>query len=294
MKTITKLLLFTVVIFMASSCATLFSGKSYTMSISSSLPNSEIIINNTDRRPLPADIIVTRSKENLNLKILQNDSVINDTILRPRLSNEFWWGNLFCLGLLAPIGWLVDLQSENRFTYGRFIYIDSLGNIQRFRKRQQGDFGYLIALPYINFFHLNPQNYTPRNLWGFIGLGFGIEYFYRNNKSFQLRGDAIIDFPIPILLGDPQIAVDVLNVSLTDNFHINRFQLGYGLNFARKNSWWSNGRNNMLGLALSTHYRFTNSFYFGVIYRPSFWELSRNRLMYEHTISVDFMWKIRF
>ena len=342
MKTITKLLLFTAVIFTASSCVTVLSitGKintNYIVSITSDLPNTEVVVNE-NRYELPARVEVTRSGKNLDFKILQNDSVINDTILSPRLSNVFWFANLYWL-YLAPVAWLVDSRNDNSFTYGRFIHIDSLGNTHRlnsafsnkfaeiyFRgQNQQGSFNLQIALPHVNFYHLKPRNETPRNMWGFFGLGLGAEYFYRNNRSLQLRGDVMLDFPIPVpvpihfhdLYGyPPREASFALNVSLTENFHINRFRLGYGLNFAR-NGWIQHGHyetppweleedeesvripfrrkgNNMLGLALSTHYRFTNSFYLGVIYRPSFWELSRNRLMYEHTISVDFMWKIRF
>jgi hypothetical protein len=116
------------------------------------------------------------------------------------------------------------------------------------------------------------------------------------------------------MLGGMDELGSALNVSLTDNFHIRRFRLGYGLNFA-SNTWdihghwyreywerepdeepvWIPNRtrtNNMLDLALSAHYRFTNHFHLGVIYRPSFLNLSRPRLMYEHTISIDLMWRI--
>jgi len=234
---------------------------------------------------------------------------------------------------MPPFGHLIDLTSENRFTYGSYVFIDSLGNVQSFRRtpferrnyreRQKGNFNLLIALPYINFFHLNPIIETPRNKGGFMGFGLGVEYFYQDNKSFQVRGDGIIDFIIPVPAsyhpeGDYEW-FSALNASLTDNFHIGRWQLGYGLNFARnrwlrqgyhivppdecywenwdnRENWeWIDGKrniNNMLGLSLSTHYRLTNSFHLGLIYRPSFLELSNFRLMYEHTISIDLLWKI--
>jgi hypothetical protein len=50
--------------------------------------------------------------------------------------------------------------------------------------------------------------------------------------------------------------------------------------------------NTMLGLTLNTYYRFTEHFYLGLIYRPSFRDLSNNKMKYEHSISLDFMWKI--
>ena len=334
MKTITKLLLFTAVIFTASSCATLFSRSGYNAFFYTDTPNTSLRINDSEIQPIPSKIRLAHSNRNLNVQVLQNDSIVNETFLVPRFGNPAMAINYF-----FPPGFIVDFATGRGFTYGEFFAVDSLGKITRLRQpnqymrenlipvrdrtirqHQQGDFNLQIALPYTNFFHLKPRNETPRNMWGFFGLGLGLEYFYRNNRSLQLRGDAMIDFPLPLPASiHPEghwETASSLNLNLTDNFHINRFRLGYGLNFAR-NIWnyqgyempprwerepddefiWIPSRrstNNMLGLALSTHYRFTNRFYLGVIYRPSFWELSRNRLMYEHTISVDFMWKIRF
>ena len=299
------------------------------MSIISDLPNSEVIINNENRYELPANIVVTRSRENLGFTVLQNDSIVNDTELQARLSNYFWGNFAYIYG--APIGMLVDLTNDKRFFYGNYVLVDSLGNVQSFRRtpsyrkpirqHEKGNFNLLIALPHVNFFHVNPIIEVPRNLAGFHGIGFGIEYFYQNNKSFQLRGDGIMTFPFPFPVSyhpefDSWEVASALNVNLTDNFHIGRWQLGYGLNFAR-NRWVSHGyydvpdgeirweesenwewipgqfnANNMLGLALSGHYRLTNSFHLGLIYRPSFLELSNFRPMYEHTISIDLLWRI--
>ena len=172
-----------------------------------------------------------------------------------------------------------------------------------FTEFQQGDFNFLLSVPFLNFFHVKPRNETPRNPGGWGGLGVGIEYFYRNNKSLLLLSDVMITFSFISRLFFPQVGISgAFNVSLTDNFHSNRFQLGYGLNFARNN--WNYGRwhdnewvsknltNTMLGLVLSAHYRFKDDVYFGVIFRPSFFELSSPRFLYEHTISLNLKWRI--
>ncbi|GHT17040.1 hypothetical protein FACS189429_0310 [Bacteroidia bacterium] len=323
---------------MLTSCATSFNKKDYTISILSDLPNSSVIINDANNCKLPTKAVVTRSKENLNFKILQNDSVINDTILKPKLSDMFWWGNTGLFLYLAPFAWAVDLTNNKRFTYGEYLYIDSLGNVESrkklhkyfsdkyaeyyFHKYKKGNVNLLLSIPEVNLFHLNPKNETTRNSGGFIGLGIGAEYFYKNNKSLQLRGDAIMDFiaPVPAPFdwekSQPRENCYAFNVSLTDNFQYKRFQFGYGLNFA-KNIWvshayyikpskdeiidenyeyeWIDGKakaNTMLGLAFNTYYRVTDHFYFGVIYRPSLWEVKINKIIYERTISFDFMWKI--
>ena len=316
-----QLLLFATIIFTVTSCATITSGRSYVMSISSDLPNAEVVINHSSRYQLPARAAIIRSRENLDFKVLQDDIVVTDTILQARLSTAFALGNL----IYPPIGHLIDLTNNNRFTYGRFIHIDSQGNIQRpnrsfsnqysenhFRRNKQGNFNILFALPHFNVFHLKPQNEPSRDLGGFLGFGIGAEYFYRNNRSLLLRSDVVMaDIPFILLWLRSLIGVGefgtAFNVNLTDNLHFERFRFGYGLNFA-SNTWRFRGyydrwesmvlpdkrkTNNMLGLALSAHYRFRNHFHIGVIYRPSFLELSRRRLMYEHTISLDFKWKIR-
>jgi predicted small secreted protein len=183
-------------------------------------------------------------------------------------------------------------------------------------KPETGNLNLLLAIPEVNFFHLKPENETTKNFEGFIGLGIGAEYFYKDNKSLQLRGDFITDFPVFVPApydwdeSQPWENCHAFNISLTDNFRWKRFQTGYGLNLAR-NTWIQHAyyiepeadiqperidgktkTNTMLGLSLNTYYRFTEHFYFGVIYRPSFRDLSNNQMKYEHSISLDFMWKI--
>lgn len=321
-----RFFLLIVVVLSLTSCATIALRNYYTMSISSDLPKSEAVVNQTNRYQLPSRVAVPRSSENLSLTILQNDTIVSDTTLTARLNNHFLWGNLGFL-YVAPLGWLVDLSNERRFTYGQHIHVDTQGNIRQlnrafsnkyaevnFRNREKGNFSILLAIPHFNIFRLEPQNEIPVNnlVSGFIGFGAGMEYFYRSNRSLQLRSDVVTTRP-PIALtiltpwwGNKCTA---FNVNLTDNFHTGRFRLGYGLNFAR-HTWsyrgyysyrwqeeekyreWIPKVKNMLGLALSAHYRFGNHFHLGVIYRPSFLNLSRPHSIFESTVSLDFMWKI--
>ena len=329
---IVVLLLFIIAASTMMSCATIASDRTYNAFFYTEVPNISLRINNSENHYLPASIELERSHRNLNVQVLQNDSIINDVAISSQVRTAPIVGNF--ANLTSWLGMGVDAATGRGFTYGNYFVVDSLGEITSLRRptdnmrkimpphtlrqHQQGNFNLQIALPYANFFYLKPQNETSRNLSGFHGIGIGVEYFYRNNRSLQLRSDGIMTFEIPIPVsfhpeGHREIASS-LNINLTDNFHINGFRLGYGLNFARNNwnyhgywypsrwgleedeeSVWIEGRrktNNMLGLALSTHFRFTNRFYLGVIYRPSFFELSRPRFLYEHTISIDFKWKI--
>ena len=194
------------------------------------------------------------------------------------------------------------------------------------KQHEKGDLNILLSIPNMNLFQLEPKNEIPVKNTGFLGLGLGSEYFYKNKKSLQFRTDAIMDifFPAPVVIDydydNPKKSCYAFNVNFTDNFHIKRFKLGYGINYAKNtivyegcyrkvfNEFGENGEqewigsewidrriksNYMFGLAFNTYFRFSNNFYFGLIYRPSFYEISRSKFMYEHSISLDFMWKIK-
>jgi hypothetical protein len=257
---------------------------------------------------------------------------VNDTILKPRLSEVYWLGNI-----LYPHGWLIDLTNNKRFTYSNRIHINSSGKVTffnppdklfsnkyfdlYFHKHKERNINLLLSIYEANLFHLSPQNKTSRIFAGFLGTSIGVEYFYKNNKSVQLRGDATMSsttapVPAPYDWDNSQATENcyALNLSLTDNYQWKRFQFGYGLNLAKNillhHSYYIEPQkpakanyedeqidgitkhNTMLGFVSNAYYRLSNYFYFGVIYRPSFWNLSSDKSIYEHSIDFDFMWKI--
>jgi len=328
-------LLYIIVPFILNSCMTITTYKNYDATFYTDVSNMSVQIkNDTVSTPLPAKISLERSNKKLNVKVLQNDSVVNNTQINPKLSTGVIVGNLYSWNI--P-GMIIDITTGRGYSYGQYFIVDSFGKITSLKRptedmsknlhiatikpHEKGDFNIQLSIPGINLFHLSPKNETTRNLGGFFGLGIGAEYFYKKNKSLQLRGDMIIDYPVPVPMGidwdesEPRESCDAYNINLTDNFYIKRFQLGYGLNYA-KNTWfysgyyknlpeiiidenykqeWIEGKtktNMMLGLALNSYYRFTSHFYMGVIYRPSFFELSNPKFKYEHSISFDFLWKI--
>jgi len=236
MKTTIKILSFAYVIFTVFSCATITSSRTYNAFFYTEIPNISLRINDSENQPIPSDIELTRSSRDLQVQVLRNDSVVNESTIYSRLRiGTPIIGNLFSFNL--P-GLIIDIATERGFSYGEFFVVDSSGEITRVRQptenmrkvipsnrlvqHRQGNFNILYALPYINFFHLHPQNETARDLWGFIGFGLGVEYFYRNNRSLQLRGDGIMtfEFPFPVSFhpeGHREIASS-LNINLTDNF----------------------------------------------------------------------------
>jgi hypothetical protein len=318
-----------------TSCATIMNGDSHAISIRSDMPDASVVFNNMEKVKAPGAVAVIRSENDLPVRVMHNDTIVNDTVLSPKLSDRFSVVNL-CFALYGS--YLIDLTNDRRFTYGRYIYVDSAGCIEThhtahryfsnkyadyyLNKPKSGDVNLLLAIPEFNFFHLHPATEPVKNMSGCIGLGIGAEYYYKDNRSLQLRWDHIQDFPVFVPApydwdeSEPWERGFANNFSLTDNFRWKRFQTGYGLNLAR-NTWlqhtyyikpdpeeivedntepeWVDGQtktNTMLGLSLNTYYRFTEHFYFGIIYRPSFWDISNSRLRYEHSISIDFMWKV--
>lgn len=152
--------------------------------------------------------------------------------------------------------------------------------------------------------------------FGCLGIGLGIEYFYTNTKFFQLRADAITDFPAPFpapfdFWGDRE-TLNSWYVSVTDNWRINRFTFGYGLNYAQ-NTWrfipypeydelgnlipkkdYTRKINETLGVTFNSYYQLLSWFYIGVVYRPSIFPLSPQRgFGYEHIITFDALFKFR-
>jgi hypothetical protein len=305
---------FFAIIFILSFCATV---KSQTLYIYSDIPDAQIIINDTvctshsyqyyEKEDIdPTEIEIPHKTKLLNIQIAQNDSIIKDSTLNWKHGMR----NLF-IDTLGNVKFYRNLSKIFSKKYAEL----------NFRQYKKGSFNALFAIPEVNFYDLKPEGETRKFNGGFLGAGLGLEGFYKKNKSLQLRGEYILSFIIPVPAAfDPDRyssweTTGAWNVSFTDNFIFQRFQLGYGLNFAL-NNWnlsgyhikrtedeitagkqeeWVEGRGSksyMLGFAFNAYYRITNHFYIGIIYRPSFLELTTPKFIYEHTLSVDFMFNV--
>ncbi len=98
-------------------------------------------------------------------------------------------------------------------------------------------------------------------------------------------------------------------ISLSNNHIIKRLNLGYGLVFA--NNTWDlryyeqfadappvrepvKKNYNSLGLIFPINYEISKRLFVGVTYRPTFYRFSlEDHFVYEHTLSLNFGWKIR-
>lgn len=187
---------------------------------------------------------------------------------------------------------------------------DTLGDYIKKQDKPKGQFFLHLSLPYINSFHLHPENETKKNNTGFMGYSVGLDYYYNTTQYLNISFSQIEDFFLPIAFVDKGDEYELMSssyFSLSNNHKINKFAIGYGLSFAQ-NSWdlrnhtWdenSSARkpikktNNAFGLVYSTYFQITQHFHLGVIYKPSFYRLnSETTFKYEHSVSIDFAWKI--
>jgi hypothetical protein len=309
MKHFTKTIIFTMSLF----CC--MSAHSQTLYLYSDLPNAKIEIKDSvytvhsyhyykDNDVGEAKIRFSKKTPFLSIKISQNDTLLNDTTIK---FNRFKMRNMF-----------VDTSGNMKFYRNLSRLFSSKYAELKFYQYKKHSINALISIPEMNIYSFDVENRNRINKFGFMGIGLGIEYFYKDKKSLQLRGDGIWSFVAPVPASyHPEYSswetCGAWNINLTDNFSLKRFQLGYGLNYAI-NIWNARGYWNkhpeeledgeeaeyikgvketkhVLGLSLQANYRLGKFCYLGVIYRPSFFQLSKPKLLYEHSISIEFLMK---
>ena len=116
---------------------------------------------------------------------------------------------------------------------------DTIDNYVNGQDKTKGQFVLHLSLPYINSFHLSPENEKIKNNIGFMGYSVGLDYFYNTTQYLNLSFAQIQDFFLPIAFVDRGDEYELMTssfVSLSNNHKINRFSIGYGLSFAQ-NSW---------------------------------------------------------
>lgn len=320
----TKRLLPLLLLIFLSSCATIFTQKTYKMEVNSTTYNQVKVYDST--YTIPAKVEIKRSKEDL-LMVFSSDSITKNHIIKARLNSTFIYGNLS----LIPWGYLVDLNTQKRFDYGESVTVntnDTLAkmntptakqyevpnkNVRDYFTKNKGQLNVIAALPWINSFHFKPSGETAKNSTGFLGIATGVEYFYSEKNFLGLYASAVMDFPIPIpapIFHDGEHEFfHSLAVGVTHNHKINRFTVGYGLNYSR-NTWElsndeynpavagsikpANKSNHSLGLIANGYFQLWKIFFVGLSYKPSLIALNNDaKLNYEHVISLDFVWKFR-
>jgi hypothetical protein len=309
-----RILQATIIWLLLTSCATVFSRKSYNLNVGSTTPGDKVEINN-QTYSLPAEVLVTRAKTDLSLK-LTSDTTITDYKIQSSLSPTFVYWNL-----LYPFGYLIDLTNQKRFHYGNTILFERddstkaitprISNSHRFRANltHKGQINLSLALPHINSFYLKPEGETAKSNSGFWGFSAGLEYYHKDNRYVRLTSNAVTDFFVPIPAAVDRSgeyeSMSSIYFSLTNNHQVNCFHFGYGINYSI-NSWELNYNDpsepikepiikisKSFGLTFTGYYQLTKTFLVGVIYRPTLLIISpKTEFNYEHLISLEFGWRI--
>ena len=310
----TPLILITLILL--SSCATIINQPYTGVNVRTTEP-SKIIYKQDTIKTVNNEINlwVERKKETLSF-VAMTDTIAKTIEVKSRHSNAFWLGNLFSGA--GVIGYAIDLTSPKRFTYQKRVYINSgetIGKYYRYNPvgNNKGELLLHLSLPHINSFCLNPKNENYKINTGFWGLSIGFDYYYLKNKFVNLSVSGVSDFWVPVpaaidMSGEYELMSSGY-ISLSNNYRIKRFTIGYGLSFGR-NTWdfryydWGESlpptrepvkkSHNTLGFIFPTYFQIGEYFNIGVVYRPSFYRPNLpDKFSYEHLISIDFAWKIR-
>ena len=240
-----------------------------------------------------------------------NDSVSREIKLKP--VNSFnYYGNVLTYGL----GFIWD-KGPKRYTYSqRNLYLDLHSpepKIKTFRPTSANQTNLVISLPWINSFHMKPANEPVKDNTGFWGISVGVDKYYKPRKFLNISASAVSDFFVPVpaavhIIGEYELMSSAY-FSLTDNYVLNRWSLGYGVNYSW-NTWDFRyydqfdpppptrepvtKASQAVGLTFNTYFRCTRSFYLGVIYRPTLLVVKPEvNWQYEYLVSIDLAWRIR-
>lgn len=324
-------LLLIIIVFSFTSCATIFTKKTYQLEIKS-YSNTKVKVNDSIYN-LPAKVNVKRSKKDLSI-ILISDTLNKKYTLKPSISPKYLYGNLSFVHF-APVGYLVDLTNEKRFYYGKSHFLNISDTITQintpirksytnFKKNisnyftekhqtNKGQINLFLSIPWVNNFNFKPNGENQKSSTGFLGLSTGIEYYHSENKFLSLNASAVMDFiapfPAPFSYDGEAEFFNSLSVALTENHKFNRFTFGYGVNYSKNNWKFDNTTydesipnskkpvyksNYGIGLIGNGYFRVSNNFFIGLNYKPTIYNINPiSKFQYEHVISFDLAWKIR-
>ena len=300
------------------SCVTLFNGPSTSLNVR--VPDNAKVVytnecGNTDSVAPGinnmARLIVRRSNKKLPLTVV-SDTGIYSFAVKPTLSWLFW-ANVYPL---YGLGFLVDYNNPNRFTYPHFVYPFPQDE-KRYAKMKpltRSTLEIAFIPPFIHGYCYNPTKLDFTG--GVLGIGTGLNYHY-NSKCFlsgeigaatapfffgeRFPGDSVPKFT------DERISGWYLN--LRHHHQFGRFDLGYGLSTGEQSGkryyYYYRGatyendsviysyRHATLGLSFATNFRITNAFYFGMNYQPQLFAINTNNRVfsYAHMWNFGIYWR---
>lgn len=300
-----------IILFLNSSCASIFNGRHTTTKIYTTRA-SKIIFNSDTIKTFANKAKIKLQRNNYSIPIIIATDSLEKRIF-VKAENSF---NYYCNILTYGIGFLIDRNEAKRYSYPKRIFINSLDTLSRYFRYDQddkkGQWQLHLSLPHINNFLLRPENEPVKSNTGFWGISLGMDYYYHNKGFTNISASVVSDFFVPIpaavdIIGEYELMTSRF-LSLSNNHKIKRFSFGYGLSYSL-NTWDLQFHDlfnppppirppvkkskEAFGLVFSSYYQVGKSFNVGLMYRPSFWQLgSRQPVQYEHLMSLDLAWKL--
>jgi hypothetical protein len=307
------------IVLLFCSCASIRLDETYKLEIKSDKKSKVQYRDSTFN--LPAEIEVYRSGKPIKL-IFFTDSIKKEYNIKPLLHPNFIYGNI-----ISPSCYLIDMYNPKRFYYGKTIILNSKDSIKVIRESlfkspilygkdilnqltkeyptKKGKVDFTISIPIATNFEMRPLNEGIKKSVGF-GISIGADYYYKKNKFLSLTLSALADkLKLTSYYDQPPYdnhRIFSQNISLTDNFKINRFSLGYGLNFS-ENGWqyvkskeletffetkYIKKYNYNLGFAFNGYYQVFKCFYVGLNYKPTIFQVyPTKKLLYQHVLGID-------
>jgi hypothetical protein len=287
------------------SCATLLNGPAMNIHIATDENIKRVSVENAlypdHIAHEPKDTgtyLVPRDHETLVIHA-QLDSGEKIIRIGPHLSAAFWF-NIENYGL----GMLVDMTNPKRYGYRRWYYLalkDTAITLRRFAPVPKGTFSFSLSVPLINAFSLtSPEGRSDPE--GPLGLGLGVDYFYRTNRYISLSvgaGSSVFDDRV----GDGYYNTGHVFFAGVRNSHvIGSFDLGYGLSFS--DLTWSNvtvgdtvNLNRSvstlaIGFSFSAEYRLSRYLRLGLLYQPAlFSPNSLHPFSHQDYFAAGFTWR---
>lgn len=128
-----RLLFLLVGVFSLTSCATIFSRKTYSAKFYSKTPGAKAKINDSIYT-LPAKLKLPRSRKDMQVTLI-TDALTKDFTVKAGSSPKFVFGNLLFMQL-CPVAYAVDFTNQKRFYYGKSINLDANNTVTVLRPMQ--------------------------------------------------------------------------------------------------------------------------------------------------------------
>jgi hypothetical protein len=302
-----------------SSCVTLFNGPYTEMNVYPK-PGTRVVFKDetgkmdtvVGERNVPVRIVAKRSGSIYFPITLQTDTSERTIKIKP-IHSWLYYGNLYPL---YGLGFLVDYNNPNRFTYPHSIHPNpnSRKGYNAMLPLSQSKYEVALIPPLINGFFFNPAHLDFNG--SVIGIGTGVNYHYSDAGFISSEiGTAVA----PVYGGYKYTYANQVPysrqqlrgwyINLRNHHIVGRFDLGYGLSAGEQHgkeyylpyrnatyegdSITNSYSHSNFGLSAAANFRITNSFYMGMNYQPQLMSIQGKNInfSYANMVILGFYWR---